>query len=231
MIHIGKENKMKDKDINTYSRDLISGGIPYVQAKGINNSAYVYPESVEAAEEFVIGKKIKDKAREVAKRKGLIIYGNGHNVEPIVAHELGHARIANREGMDIGKINQNYVSSPFLKYVGAMSGSLAGGTIGGALGTTIGMPIPGAIAGSAVGDFVTNGVPQLVNEAQASNIANKYLDRIKGKDNPERQRERSVLKDAYKGYIYKAIIGAAMTGAVSGLLLLAKEKMKQYNEE
>jgi len=204
--------QMNSKGIREYANGMGIPNIPQVTQKGISNAMYVPANGVGLAETLVLKKKVEQKKREIASNIGMIVYGNGYKVSPVVAHELGHATIANDPEYTYHRMNQKYVSSPLLSIGGAVLGTLAGGAIGGQL--TNGS-LPGIVGGAMLGDFLGLSAPRLVNEYEASRRANEYLDASKGNDHQDREKERQVLKNAYKSYIYGAIASTAIAGGIS----------------
>lgn len=149
--------------------------------------------------------KLLDKMRQ----HGAVIYDKKFNVPAVLAHEAGHADIGNMPWYAPSKINQNYgrATAGLTNFAAPFAGILTG-----ALTRN---PFLGLGAGALTGAVLN--APTLVNEWQATNRANKYLDE-KMLDPEEKKKSRGALGSAFNTYLAQAAVPAALMGGMAGYL-------------
>ena len=141
-------------------------------------------------------------------RYGYVRLDPKYNNPSILAHELGHASIQNKGGW-LSRLNQNYLiplSSGLSTFNNAGLAPLVGYAHG---------PLAGMLAGAAGG--IVAGVPQLINEFQASNRAVKNL-RNAGYSNEDVSKAKKQLGSAWTTYLAGNMLPGMMSGGAVGLL-------------
>lgn len=143
-----------------------------------------------------------------ALRHGRVVLGTDYQSPAVLAHELGHADVA-QNGSWLSRMNQQY-GRPLSDGVQALATVGAAPIAGAALG-----PVGGLLAGGAAG--LLAGAPTLFNEYQASSRAAKTLRRA-GLPEEDVRAGRKGLTGAFGTYLAAAALPAAATGLGVGLL-------------
>ena len=145
---------------------------------------------------------------DAANQHGLIGYDpNKFNTAGILGHEYGHAQIGNKPFMSPSRLNQGP-----LRMLGGLTGMFAPMASYG-LGAMYG---PMAGLGAGVGLGLLTHLPMLVNEAQASVLSNKLMDKLRMKETT-RSKNRKGLMYALGTYA-TSTIPSAISGAVGGVM-------------
>lgn len=190
--------------------------MPAVAVPNLNNAYYADPEYFDAPynmhehdDALRAYFKKSPKALDRARQYGLVGYDPSFGTQGILAHEAGHAHIRNRPDSSWARFNQS-VLRPWGNW--ANSAALPLGVVAGAL---TGNPLLGAAAGGLVGG-VTGG-PTLLNEAQATRHAYRYVDK-NIQDERERKLTHKALDNAWGTYAGGALVPGLAGGAVAGAL-------------
>jgi len=231
-VHLGDIPIATESENRKLSKSMGLSGMPiYESTKDIGNAYYIPSSNAyDAIAEYVKGSdKAKASAKELERlnQVGGIVYDSDLNRSAIVAHELGHATIANEPQPSLSKTISMLGRGTILGGAVGVTGTVAAGIAGAYLGKLIGSSANGgkgsmdtgrvgsaigAGLGAAAGSLLLMEAPVLLNEYEATDRANIHLDKLRGKNSPIREKERRVLKDAYKTYIKSAIINTAMVG-------------------
>lgn len=131
----------------------------------------------------------------VKRDKGVLLFDPDYHAPAIVGHEIGHAEIAQKGGL--GNFNQKY-----LRPVGGLL-SLAA-LVSASRAATLSIRQRQAIAASAV----LGVLPTLINEAQASSISKRLMDKA-GYSKSEQAPQRKALRNAYMTYLAGGLAPAA----------------------
>jgi hypothetical protein len=192
--------------------------MPIVRYPGLENAAYIEQRAFQPGllsrgihvDDDVISEAVakKPKMLENAKKHGLVVYDGKFNTPAILAHEAGHADIGNMPWYAPSRINQSYLRDA-ANIVG-----FAAPLLGGAAGVLTRNPLLGLGAGALTGAVLN--APTLINEWQATNRANKYID-DKIMTDDERKKSKKTLGAAFNTYLANAAIPAAIMGAAGGL--------------
>lgn len=184
-------------------------------------NAFYYPKPlladrrplVEAIKEYQRSVGVKtspttDDEVDAANQHGLIGYDpDKFNTAGILGHEYGHAQIGNKPFMSPSRLNQGP-----LRMLGGIASGLAP-VLSYGLGAVYG-PLAGVGAGVGLG-LLTN-LPMLVNEAQASVLSNKLMDKLRMKETT-RAKNRKGLMYALGTYA-TSTIPSTISGAVGGVM-------------
>ena len=207
------------QELNKIRRHFKLKDVPVLPYRGLGNAAYI------EADQFHPGM-LRDalhlRDRELAsaairdpslvgklRRHGAIVYDDKFKTPAILAHEAGHADIGNKPWYSPSRLNQNYGRSL------ASMANLAAPLAGLFTGAITRNPFLGVGAGALTGAALN--APTLINEWQATNRANKYLD-AKMRDEEERKKSRKTLGSAFNTYLGNAAIPAAVMGGIGGYL-------------
>lgn len=162
-----------------------------------------------------------DRAMERRARYGEVSFSKDMDKPGIIAHELGHAVIGNRPWTSPSRINQSLLRpvTTFVSPAVSMLGSLM-------LGSEIGRrPVPGGkwgaaaaggLAGGALG--LLAGAPTLVNEWQASSLADKWMENESNLTDADRIKSRAALNKAFATYVAASAVAPALAAGVSAYL-------------
>ena len=192
--------------------------MPIVRYPGLDNAAYIEQRAFQPGllsrgmhvDDDVLRAAIakKPKILENAKKHGLVVYDGRFNTPAIMAHEAGHADISHMPWYSPSRVNQSYLRS--LAGVAGFAAQL----LGGAAGVLTRNPLLGLGAGALTGAVLN--APTLINEWQATNRANKYID-DKVMTDDERKKSKKTLGAAFNTYLAAAAAPAAIMGAAGGL--------------
>lgn len=214
-----KLRRASKKDHKKILRHFKLDDLPVLKYPQLDNAAYVeqsgfHPGLLSAGmhvDDPIIAKAIKknpellDRMRE----RGLIIYDGKFNNPAILAHEAGHADMGNLPKMAPSRINQSY-----LRRVSDVASQFLAPVAGGAVGVLTRNPFLGLGAGALTGALVN--APTLINEYQATNRANRYLDKNMTAAK-ERQKSKDTLGAAFNTYVAGSAVPAAIMGGIGGL--------------
>lgn len=214
LMHHQLKNILKSTP-NLHKKDLPkvyeSAGIdkefPTFPVKNLENAYYASP-----AQSHILPKDISDdlspEIKQKIKRLGHISYDPDFNKAGIIAHEAGHAAIRTKNPWyHPSRMNQS-VFRTISDLVSPISG-----TIGTATGLASENPLYGAAAG--LGSAALLSLPTLINEAQATGYAKKYLEQSSHKGQTK-DKNRQALNKAYGTYVASSLLGPTLAGGLAG---------------
>jgi hypothetical protein len=209
--------KADKKELNRIRKHFKLKDLPVLPYKGLRNAAYVdsgkfhpgiFQEPLHHSDSTLSAAVSRQpEIEEKLKQHGVILYDDRLNTPAILAHEAGHADIGNKPWYSPSKLNQNYGRT--LASVANFAAPLAG-LFTGAMTRN---PFLGIGAGALTGAALN--APTLINEWQATNRANKYLD-TKRMSSDEKKKSRKTLGSAYNTYLSHAAVPAAIMGGLGG---------------
>lgn len=189
-----------------YKQVGVPADMPTYALPKLRNAMYVNPMNLKdkrVIQELGIGNSDLSKI----KQNGMVVYDPAFNRAGIMAHEAGHANIRLRPWYSPSRINQGP-----LRTVGGLASMFAptASFIAGANTD----PLVGAGVGAGLG--LLTGLPTLLNEAQASHHAKKYLANSSHMPDTIAQNKKA-LRRAYMTYVGGALVPAAVAGGLGGV--------------
>lgn len=181
---------------------------PVFKYPGMNNAAYVGRWSSRDLAEYL---KADAATRRRMRERGTIIYDPAWATPGIMAHEAGHAEVANRNFFSPSRINQQLLR-PVANVVSPIATIVAG-----AAAIKTGNPIAAFVAPAATS--LVGSLPTLISEYQASNSARRHIDDSRMREDTK-DTNRKVLRNAYATYL----VGGLLPGAILGTGALLSQK-------
>jgi hypothetical protein len=188
-----------------YQSAGIDKDFPTIPVPKLENAFYASPYHAKAMQRVTdLSPEVKAKIKEL----GYIAYDPKYNKAGIMAHEAGHAAMrTTKPWYHPTRMNQSW-----FRPIGDAMLPLSG-TAGVVTGMATHNPLYGALAG--FGSAALLGAPTLINEAQATGYAKRYLDQSTHREDT-RNKNRDALNKAYSTYAIGTLLHPTLVGGLSG---------------
>lgn len=203
---LARTPNLSNKDLKkVFSSAGIDQQFPTFPVNKLENAYYMEPSRSLPKE---LEGKVSPELMGKVKQLGLIAYDPKYNKAGIMAHEAGHAAIRTTKPW----YNPSRINQGALRTFGDVLRPAAG-MLGSTIGLLTGNPLYGALSG--LGAAAVLSTPTLVNEAQATGYARRYLDSSTHKKTT-RERNHKALSKAYNTYLTGSLLSPAISGALAG---------------